>query len=213
MYRCLYCHNPDTWKMRNGIPVTVARAVEQLRKYRHGLKVMSGGFTLSGGEPLMQDRFAIKLFRAAKEMGIHTAIDTNGHFGERLADDELAAIDLVMLCIKAWDTERHRKLVGQDPEPARQFARRLAAAGRPMWLRYVLVPGWTDDADEVAHVARFVADLGNVERVDVLPFHQMGRFKWQKLGMTYELDAVEPPTAASVERACAIFQAAGLQAY
>ena len=213
MYRCLYCHNPDTWKMRNGIPVTVANAIEQLRKYRYGLKRMSGGFTLSGGEPLMQDRFALKLFRAAKGLGIHTALDTNGHFGSRLTDDELASIDLVMLCIKAWDPERHRKLVGQDVEPPRQFARRLAGLKRPMWLRYVLVPGWTDDEDELAHVARFVAGLGNVERVDVLPFHQMGRFKWQKLGMTYELDAVEPPTVQSVERACSIFRSAGLQAY
>jgi pyruvate formate lyase activating enzyme len=213
MFTCLYCHNPDTWKMRNGIPVSVANATEQLRKYRHGLKVMSGGFTLSGGEPLMQDRFAVKLFRAAKGMGIHTAIDTNGHFGERLTDEELESIDLVMLCIKAWDPERHRRLVGQDPEPARRFARRLSARKRPMWLRYVLVPGWTDDQDELTQVARFVAELGNVERVDVLPFHQMGRFKWQKLGMTYELDAVEPPTVESVERACAIFRSAGLQAY
>jgi pyruvate formate lyase activating enzyme len=213
MYRCLYCHNPDTWKMRNGIPVSVANAKEQLRKYRHGLNRMSGGFTLSGGEPLMQDRFAVKLFGAARELGIHTALDTNGHFGERLTEEELETIDLVMLCIKGWDPERHRRLVGQDPEPARAFARRLAARKRPMWLRFVLVPGWTDDPTEIAEVARFVAELGNVERVDVLPFHQMGRFKWRKLGMTYELDTVEPPTAAAVEQACTIFRAAGLTAY
>src|SRR5499426_1334726 len=97
MFRCLYCHNPDTWKMKNGIPVPVARAVEELRRYRHGLRVMSGGFTLSGGEPLMQDRFAVKLFTAAREMGIHTALDTNGFFGERLSDADLEAIDLVLL--------------------------------------------------------------------------------------------------------------------
>jgi pyruvate formate lyase activating enzyme len=213
MYRCLYCHNPDTWKMRNGIPVTVANATEQLRKYRHGLKVMSGGFTLSGGEPLMQDRFAVKLFRAAREMGIHTAIDTNGHFGDRLSDEELEAIDLVMLCIKGWDPVRHRRLVGQDPEHAREFARRLASRKRPMWLRFVLVPGWTDDPTEIAQIARFTSDLGIVQRVDVLPFHQMGRFKWKQLGMDYELDATEPPSAEAVEAACAIFRAAGLEAY
>src|SRR6185437_7099626 len=92
MYRCLYCHNPDTWTMSNGIPVTVARATEQLGKYRQGLKVMSGGFTLSGGEPLMQDRFAVKLFAAARRMGIHTALDTNGYLGDRLSDEELETI-------------------------------------------------------------------------------------------------------------------------
>ena len=103
MWRCLYCHNPDTWTMSNGIPVTVARATEELRKYRHGLKVMSGGFTLSGGEPLMQHRFAVKLFTAARGMGIHTALDTNGYFGDRLTDEDLEAINLVLLDIKTWD--------------------------------------------------------------------------------------------------------------
>src|SRR5947209_924947 len=98
--RCLYCHNPDTWTMTNGFPITVENATEQLRKYRHGLKIMSGGFTLSGGEPLMQDRFAVKLFAAAKSLGIHTALDTNGYFGDRLADAELDVIDLVLLDIK-----------------------------------------------------------------------------------------------------------------
>src|SRR5262245_50483816 len=112
MFRCLYCHNPDTWKMKNGIPVLVTRAVEELRKYRHGLKVMSGGFTLSGGEPLMQHRFAVKLLTGARAMGIHTALDTNGFFGDRLSDADLELIDLVLLDIKSWDPERYRKLTG-----------------------------------------------------------------------------------------------------
>src|SRR5947199_549041 len=104
-WRCLYCHNPDTWNMINGMPVTLSRAIEELSKYRHGLKVMSGGFTLSGGEPLMQDRFVVKLFTAAQKMGIHTALDTNGILGGRLTDRELETIDLVLLDIKAWDPE------------------------------------------------------------------------------------------------------------
>src|SRR5215212_3257762 len=102
-WRCLYCHNPDTWNMMNGTPVPLGRAVEELVKYRHGLRAMSGGFTLSGGEPLMQDRFAVRLFAAVRAMGIHTALDTNGHLGERLSDDELKEIDLVLLDIKSWD--------------------------------------------------------------------------------------------------------------
>src|SRR6476646_1950673 len=98
--RCLYCHNPDTWTMTNGFPVSLERAIEQLRKYRHGLKLMSGGFTLSGGEPLMQDRFAVKLLTAAKAMGVHTAIETNGYLGDRLTDAEIEQIDLVLLGLK-----------------------------------------------------------------------------------------------------------------
>ena len=170
MWRCLYCHNPDTWTMTNGIPVTVLKATEELRKYRQGLKVMNGGFTLSGGEPLMQHRFAVKLFAAARGMGIHTTLDTNGYYGARLTDDELGLIDLVMLDIKTWDPERHYRLTGMDVGPTLEFARRLGARNRPMWLRYVLVPGLTDDAEDIAKTARFVAGLKNVERVDVLPF-------------------------------------------
>jgi pyruvate formate lyase activating enzyme len=213
MWRCRYCHNPDTWTMSNGIPVTVARATEELRKYRHGLKVMSGGLTLSGGEPLMQHRFAVKLLTAARAMGVHTALNTNGYYGDRVSDNELEAFDLVILDIKTWDQDRHRKLTGMDNAPTLAFARRLAARERPLWLRFVLVPGLTDDFADVGQIARFSAGLGNVERVDVLPFHQMGRFKWHKLGIEYTLDSVEPPSTELVEQACAVFRAAGLQTY
>jgi pyruvate formate lyase activating enzyme len=213
MWRCLYCHNPDTWVMTNGIPISVTRAADELRKYRKGLKVMSGGFTLSGGEPLMQHRFAVKLLRAAREMGIHTALDSNGYHGDRLTDSELEVADLVLLDLKTWDPERHRRLTGMDVEPTLTFARRLAARGRPIWVRYVLVPGLTDDADDTTAVARFAAGLGTVQRVDVLPFHQMGRFKWKQLGLKYTLEKVEPPSDALIERTVGIFRGEGLKAY
>ena len=212
-FRCLYCHNPDTWNMMNGIPVTLSKATEELRKYRHGLKVMSGGFTLSGGEPLMQDRFAVKLLTAAQAMGIHTALDTNGSLGDRLTDAELEKIDLVLLDIKSWDAERHRQVTGMDVGPVLDFARRLAARRRPVWLRFVLVPGWTDKAEDIAQIAGFTASLGNVERVDVLPFHQMGEFKWKELKLNYLLSDVQPPAMEAIERACAQFRSEGLKAY
>src|SRR5215471_17170209 len=211
-FRCLYCHNPDTWNMSNGIPVTLARATEELRKYRYGLKLMSGGFTLSGGEPLMQDRFAVKLFTAAKAMGIHTALDTNGILGNRLTDAELEQIDLVLLDIKTWDPERHRHLTGMDVAPVLDFARRLADHGRPIWIRFVLVPGLTDDTENVTHIARFAGSLQNVERVDVLPFHQMGRFKWKELQLNYTLGNLQPPSLRVVEDTCRLFRAEGLNA-
>ena len=212
-FRCLYCHNPDTWNMMNGIPVTLERAIEALRKYRHSLKLMFGGFTLSGGEPLMQDRFVARLFTAAKSLGIHTALDTNGYLGERLSDNELDQIDLVLLDIKAWDPERHLKLTGKDVGPTLDFARRLAERKQPIWLRYVLVPGLTDDENDINQIAMFAARLGNVARVDVLPFHQMGRYKWKKLGIDYALDDVSAAAPWLVERVCGQFRAIGLTAY
>jgi pyruvate formate lyase activating enzyme len=213
MWRCLYCHNPDTWTMTNGIPVTIAQATEELRKYRHGLKVMSGGLTISGGEPLMQHRFVVKLLTAAKGMGIHTTLETNGYYGDRLSDQDLRAVDLVMLGIKTWDPERHRRLTRMEIDPTLEFARRLAAQRRKMWVRFVLVPGLTDDIDDIGNLARFAAGLGNVERVEVLPFHQMGSFKWQRLGLQYTLADVDAPTPELAERICGIFRSEGLTAY
>src|SRR5205823_3812608 len=172
-----------------------------------------GGFTLSGGEPLMQDRFAVRLLTSVHAMGIHTALDTNGSLGERLADAELEKIDLVLLDIKNWDGERHRRLTGMEVGPVLDFARRLADFKRPMWLRYVLVPGWSDDPGRISELARFAASLGNVERVDVLPFHQMGRFKWKELKLSYTLDDVQPPARETVEHACELFRVEGLKAY
>jgi pyruvate formate lyase activating enzyme len=197
--------------MSNGITVTLDRAVEELRKYRHGLKIMSGGFTLSGGEPLMHDRFAVKLFTAAKAMGIHTALDTNGYLGSRLSDVELEQIDLVLLDLKMWDPDRHRQLTDMDNAPVLDFARRLTERKRSIWVRFVLVPGLSEDPENVAHIARFAASLGNVERVDVLPFHQMGRFKWKELRLNYTLNDVQPPSIEAIERACAQFRSEGLK--
>jgi pyruvate formate lyase activating enzyme len=146
-------------------------------------------------------------------MGIHTALDTNGYLGERLSDAELDNIDLVLLDIKAWTPQHHRQLTGMDVGAVLAFARRLDARKKPVWLRYVLAPGCSDDPGEIEQIARFAAGLGVVERVDVLPFHQMGRFKWEELGIEYKLRNTEPPSREAVERAIAQFRAAGLEAY
>ena len=212
-WRCLYCHNPDTWNLMNGMPVTIERAVEELGKYRHGLKAMGGGLTLSGGEPLMQDRFAVRLFTAARSMGIHTAIETNGYLGERLTDHELEQIDLVMLGVKTWTSKLHRELTGKDIGPTLELARRLSHLGRKMWIRFVLVPGLTDDPKNIEQIAKFAVGLEVVDRIEVLPFHQMGRYKWRELAINYTLQDVEPPTSEMIERACEQFRAAGLTAY
>jgi pyruvate formate lyase activating enzyme len=213
MFRCRYCHNPDTWTLSNGMAVPIDVAVAELRKYAHGLKTMKGGFTLSGGEPLMQHRFAVKLFRAAKEMGVHTAIETNGVYGEHLSDDEIRLIDLVILDLKAFTSAQHKRVTKiEDNAPVLEFGRRLAALNRPIWLRYVLVPGLTDVDDEMHALARYGADLGVVERVEILPFHQMGRYKWETLGLDYTLEETEPPSPEAVDHAIDIFRSAGLNA-
>jgi pyruvate formate lyase activating enzyme len=209
-FQCAYCHNPDTWKMTNGMPVSLARAVEVVNQYRHGLRTMKGGLTISGGEPLMQQRFVLKLFAAVQKVGVHTALDTNGHFGDRLRDEDLACIDLVMLGLKAITPELHQRLTGKDNLPVHEFARRLAARRRPVWIRFVIVPGYTDNLDEVGKMADFAAGLGNVERVDLLPFHQLGRFKWERLGMEYQLREAQPPTREKMEEVITRFRKAGL---
>jgi pyruvate formate lyase activating enzyme len=210
-WRCRYCHNPDTWTLTNGMAVPLERAVDELRKYRRGLRVMAGGLTVSGGEPLLQDRFVVRLCAAARAMGVHTAVETNGYLGDRLSDADLQEVDLVLLGIKSWG-ERHRDLTGKDIGPTLDFARRLAAGKKPIWVRFVLVPGLTDDTETVTSIARFAAGLGNVERVEVLPFHQMGRFKWEKLGLEYALRDVNAPSGELVEQTCKVFRGEGLQA-
>jgi pyruvate formate lyase activating enzyme len=211
-FRCAFCHNPDTWKLTNGMPVSLTRAVEVVNQYRHDLKTMKGGLTISGGEPLLQHHFVLKLFAAVQKVGVHTALDTNGFFGSRLSDEDLTRADLVMLGLKAITPELHQRLTGMDNAPVHEFARRLAARRRPVWIRFVVVPGWTDNLEEAGRMADFAAGLGNVERVDVLPFHQMGRFKWEKLGMEYQLQDAQPPSRKTVDEIVARFRAAGVNA-
>ncbi|MBA4011696.1 MAG: pyruvate formate-lyase 1-activating enzyme [Phenylobacterium sp.] len=214
MFRCRFCHNPDTWTLANGMAVPLDVAVDELRKYAEGLKVMKGGFTLSGGEPLMQTRFAVRLLQAAKALGVHTAIETNGFYSERLSDQELGDIDLVILDMKGFSPSQHKRVTGvEDNSRVLQFGRRLADMKHKMWLRYVLVPGLTDVPEEMARLAEYAASLGIVERVEILPFHQMGRYKWERLGLEYALGETQPPTAIAVAEAVGIFRAAGLEAW
>ena len=211
-WRCQYCHNPDTWTLRNGFPISVAKAADELRKYTRGLTKMKGGLTISGGDPLMQDRFTAKFLAAAKSMNVHTCIETNGFFGEKLSDEELGTIDLVMLGLKAWNDELHQRLTGRPIEKTLAFARRLSAMKKPIWVRFVLVPGLSDAVDNIEKVARFIAPMNNVEWVEVLPFHQMGAFKWKQLGLDYRLADTPSATDELKQAAVEIFRNAGCRA-
>ena len=213
LLRCKFCHNPDTWHKRNGHPVPVSRAMRQIGKYAKVLKISGGGITLSGGEPMVQHAFVTQIFRRCKALGLHTAIETSGRLGDRFSDAELQDIDLAILDIKGGDPETFERVCGQPLGPTAEFARRLSALGRPAWIRFVLVPGLTDGHDNVEKLAELVAGMKNVERVEILPFHQMGRDKWHKLGVAYELDDVEPPKPELTERVRGQFRSRGLTVY
>lgn len=208
--RCLYCHNPDTMEMRRGTPVTADEILGRLRRYAPVLKATKGGLTVSGGEPLMQPAFVARLLRGAKELGLHTAIDTSGFLGAHCSDEMLADVDLVLLDIKSGIPETYRKVTGRELAPTLEFGRRVAESGTEIWVRFVLVPGLTDDEANVEAVARAAASLSTVSRVEVLPFHQMGQDKWASLGLDYELDGVPAPTPEQVERVREQFRSHGL---
>jgi pyruvate formate lyase activating enzyme len=211
--RCLYCHNPDTMEMRRGEPVTAVELLGRIARYRKIFEVTGGGLTLSGGEPLMQPAFVAQILRGAKEMGIHTAIDTSGYLGRHCTDAMLDDIDLVLLDVKSGDPETYTRVTGRELAPTLEFGRRLAARGTEIWIRYVLVPGLTDEVANVEAVAEYVATLGSVSRVEVLPFHQMGRDKWESLGMRYELADTPPPSPELVDRVRTQFRSRGLTVF
>jgi pyruvate formate lyase activating enzyme len=192
--RCLYCQNPDTWRRRDGTPTTLENMEALMRRYKPFIGAAGGGFTVSGGEPLQQAPFTRGLFEAAHRAGLHTALDTSGFLGRRADDALLDVTDLVLLDIKAGTDETHRRLTGRPLGPTLEFAERLAARGTPVWVRYVLVPGYTDDPEEVDRVAEICAGLGNVERVDVLPFHKLGEPKYRRLGIPFPLDETPVPS-------------------
>jgi pyruvate formate lyase activating enzyme len=210
--RCLYCHNPDTWEMRLGERVHVDRVVEDVGEFLVFLRTTGGGLTASGGEPLLQPGFLLALFRRVKERwGLHTALDTSGNLGARAPDALLDVTDLVLLDVKSGLPATYRRMTGGELAPTLEFGRRLAARRDRMWIRYVLVPGYTDGADNLEAVASYAASLGApVERVEVLPYHDLGAHKYAELGLTYPLPGVPGPSAEQVETARAVFRAHGL---
>lgn len=209
--RCLYCQNPETWRMRDSRRITVDEVMDEVGKYRRFISVAGGGVTVSGGEPLLQPAFTGELLRRCHRLGLHTALDTSGNLGDRASDALLADTDLVLLDIKAWNPRTYRELTGGELSPTLRFARRLAHLRRPVWIRFVLVPGITDADEEVDGVASFVATLSNVERVDVLPFHRLGAAKYERLGLPFSLAETSPPDPELLERVHARFRAHGVR--
>ncbi|WP_338682276.1 pyruvate formate-lyase-activating protein [Streptomyces acidiscabies] len=211
--RCLYCANPDTWHLRDGRETTVDEVMARIEQHRPFLTASGGGVTLTGGEPLLQPAFTGEILRRCKALGLHTALDTSGFLGARADDTLLARTDLVLLDIKSFDIRAYRRLTGAHLAPTLTFATRLDRLGVPMWIRYVLVPGWTDDPDAVDGLARFVAGLGSVDRVDVLPFHKLGAHKYDTLGIPFPLRDTPTPSPDLTESVRARFRDHGVPAY
>lgn len=209
--RCLYCHNPDCRHFEDGKEVTVDELIAEIKKYRSYMRYSNGGVTVTGGEPLMQPGFVREIFKRCKELGIHTALDTSGYVLLDAAKPVLEYTDLVLLDIKSYDPEIYRKVTSVSLEPTLKFACYLHKINKPAWIRFVLVPGLTDPVANVEGLAKFIATLDNVELVEVLPFHQMGEYKWEQLGYDYQLKDTQPPSPELIERTVNIFKHHGLK--
>lgn len=204
--RCQYCHNPDSWRVGGDLRSS-DDVVAQIAKAADFLRAGGGGVTVSGGEPLVQPEFTLDILKGAKGLRLHTALDTSGCLGDRVTAEMLDVLDLVLLDIKSFDPSTYRKVTGGEVEPTLRLAERLSETCTPVWIRFVLVPGLTDSEANVTGLARFVAGLRNVERLDVVPFHQMGRHKWEDLGIPYPLRDTLPPSAADIRRVKEMFEA------
>jgi pyruvate formate lyase activating enzyme len=209
LLRCTYCHNPDTWHLKDGTYIPAQQVLDRLAGFAPALRAMDGGLTISGGEPMVQLDFTRRILVGAKKMGLHTAINTSGYLGDRVDESYLSALDLVLLDIKSSNPDTYKKVTSRDLAPTLRFAERLASIGKPVWVRFTLVPGWTDDPANVEGIAKFVAPMKNVEWVEVQPFHQLGAFKWKAMKLDYKNVDTPTPTPDLIGRVIGQFHAAG----
>ena len=204
--RCQFCHNPDTWKMESGTKYTAEELIRKALRYQSYWGA-DGGITVSGGEPLLQIDFLTELFQKAKEEKIHTVLDTSGSpfvredpFFETF-QKLIEATDLILLYIKHIDEEQHRRLTGRTNQNILDLARYLSEIGKPVWIRHVLVPEKNDEDVYLERLKAFLDTLDNVEKIEVLPYHTLGVYKWKELGLAYHLEGIEPPYRQRVENA------------
>ena len=212
--RCQYCHNPDTMEMKVGTLERIEDVVKRVKRYKPVFKASGGGLTLSGGEALFQIAFTRRLLKEVHDAGIHTTIDTSGYLGSRVRDEDMDNIDLVLLDVKAGDEETYKEVTRRELQPTIDFGDRLNEMGKPVWIRFVVVPGLTDSPENVANVVKIVSRWkSNVERVEVLPFHNMGADKWRELGYPYTLEDTKPPKPEDVEAIRDAFREEGFVVY
>ncbi|MBE1444352.1 pyruvate formate-lyase-activating protein [Paenibacillus sp. OAS669] len=200
--QCQYCHNPDTWDPGKGRIVLVDDILSELEPYLEYYRRSGGGITVTGGEPTLQAPFVTALFTEIKRRwGLHTALDSSGFCEPDHVRELLEVTDLVLLDLKHIDPVKHTALTSQSNERMLRFARLLSEQGKPVWIRHVLVPGITDGGDDLMKLGAFIGELTNVKKLELLPYHRMGVYKWQQLNKTYPLEGVAEPTEREVERA------------
>lgn len=196
--RCKFCHNPDTWQLYSGKKYSVEDLMEDILKYRNFIK--GGGVTLSGGEPLLQADFAAEVFKECKKHGIHTAVDTSGAIPLNLCKHAIDEVDLVLLDIKSIDTFKCESLTGKGNEDALKLLDYLEQNKKEVWIRHVVVPGITEDYNDIENMAEYLSKYTVISRVEILPFHKMGEYKWKQLNLKYELENTLPPQNESIEK-------------
>ena len=211
--RCLYCHNPDCRHPDDGKEVTVDELITDIQKYKSYMNFSGGGVTVTGGEPLMQPEFITEVFRRCQELEIHTALDTSGYVNLATVKPVLKYVDLVLLDIKSFDQQTYHQVTQVSLEPTLKFARYLNEIKQPAWIRFVLVPNLTDASKNINGLAEFISQFNNIERVEILPFHKMGEYKWEQLGYDYKLKNTPSASPELVGKAKAIFQQYGIKVY
>ncbi|KYG33354.1 pyruvate formate-lyase-activating protein [Alkalihalobacillus trypoxylicola] len=212
LLRCQFCHNADTWEIGSGREISVDEIMNDLESYLPFIKASKGGITVSGGEPLLQPSFLIELFKECKKRGIHTTIDSSGGCFSRepkfMAELEelLNYTDLILLDLKHIDEKKHRKLTGKTNRHILEFAELLSDKQIPVWIRHVLVPTINDNENDLRKLSAYIKTLNNVKKIEILPYHKLGVYKWEALGYRYPLEHIEPPSESSVEKANLILQ-------
>lgn len=209
--RCQYCHNPDTWKTNGGMEYTTAQLMNEIRKYKSYMQFSKGGVTFSGGEPLLQSEFILEMSRLCKLENISTAIDTSGFVWNDWVKKSLDEVDLVLLDVKNFDPKVYRNLTGVSLSPTIQFLDYLKEIHKTTWIRYVLVPGLTDNKENIIAFAEYLRNYTNVTKIELLGFHKMGEFKWEELGLAYQLHDINPPNRDLLEQIKMIFETSGKQ--
>jgi len=198
---CKYCHNRDAWSTEGAKLYTAEEVMSEIKKYRHFINSSNGGVTVSGGEALTQPEFVRQLFVKCREEGIHTAVDTSGYVNVEDVKDVMEYTDLVLLDLKQADEKKHRDLTGVENDKIKRFTQYLCDINKPVWIRYVLVPGYTDDEADLKAAYEYLKKFKNIEKIEVLPYHKMGKIKWDKLKVEYPLEGVPEPTTEEVQKA------------
>ncbi len=214
LMRCLYCHNRDTWDLDTGPQRTAGDIIQEILPFKPFMRATGGGLTITGGEPLLQPEFVNAVFTEAKKQGIHTCLDTNGRVVKYtpLIEHLLDNTDLVMLDLKHIDEAQHIKLTGISNKWALAFAKHLAERNQPTWIRYVVVPGYTTDLKWARGLAEFLQGMHNVTKIDILPYHELGKHKWEILGEKYPLDGIHRPDDETLNAIKDVFAEYGLNA-